>query len=134
MIAKNKFCQSRCHWSLNDNNDYIFNVYNGFSGFHIDKDTDTNTNTNVYHYYENNHQYGTTPNTLLDKYSKTDNSTGWINIENFKPSKDDGTIQYNEFYANYIVDFKNKMYNGTLFYDNIYVNNIRYTSTFKDHI
>ena len=134
LIAKNKFCQSRCHWSLNDNNDYIFNVYNGFSGFHIDKDTDTNTNTNVYHYYENNHQYGTTPNTLLDKYSKTDNSTGWINIENFKPSKDDGTIQYNEFYANYIVDFKNKMYNGTLFYDNIYVNNIRYTSTFKDHI
>ena len=24
LIAKNKFCQSRCHWSLNDNNDYIF--------------------------------------------------------------------------------------------------------------
>ena len=28
LINKNKFNQSICHWSLCNNNDYIFNIYN----------------------------------------------------------------------------------------------------------
>ena len=128
LLGKNKFCQSRCHWSLCDNNDYIFNVYNGFSGFHIENESDN------YLYYENNHQQGTYPNTLLDKYSKTDNSTGWINFENLQYNdNDENTNIYNIFYRDYILGFKSKIHNGTLFYDNTYVNNIKYSSSIKDH-
>ena len=78
-VNKNKFCQKICHWSLCDNNDYIFNVYNGFSGIMIETINDGNGKYNTI-YHENDHQYGHAPNVLLSKADKSQNSTGWINV------------------------------------------------------
>lgn len=69
-IDKNKFCQSICHWSLYDNNDYIFNLYDGFSGLIIKGDK----------YYLNEHLYRDTPNTYIKKYDLCKNTAGWLNV------------------------------------------------------
>lgn len=77
-INKNKFCQSICHWSLFDNNNYIFNVYEGFSGLFYNTD-------NVI--YENEHQYGNAPNTTLKNYDEYRNTNGWINTYIYDKTK-----------------------------------------------
>lgn len=94
-IDKNKFCQSTCHWSLNDNTDYIFNLYDGFAGITIDNDEE----------YENKYQYGLTPDIHSDNYSKSKNNVNWISfyevkswnqfikyIEASADNKDDATL------------------------------------------
>ena len=74
LVDKNKFCQPICHWSLCDNNEYIFNVYDGYSGLYVDINHDTNETT----IYENEHQYGMAPNLVIKKHDKNQNPTGWI--------------------------------------------------------
>ena len=106
-VNKNKFCQSICHWSLFDNNDYIFNVYDGFSGLYIDDNG----------IYENKHQYCNAPNTVIKKYDKSQNSAGWINIKNI--------VSWNEFYK-YIKNPKKFKTDGTFINDSKYINNIKY--------
>lgn len=107
-INKNKFCQSTCHWSLADNNDYIFNVYDGFSGIYYDGEN----------YYENSHQYGEAPNILLQNYSKQQNTNGWINVK------------YDVSFANlikYLVNPKLYKLHGTDMNANInFIKNIKY--------
>ena len=56
LINKNKFCQSVFHWSLCDNNDYIFNLYNGFSGIYAEENFDDKGNVISYNCFENLHQ------------------------------------------------------------------------------
>ena len=73
-INKNKFCQSICHWALADNSNYIFNVYEGYSGVLVSGDSD-NLNIEL-----NEHQYQDAPNTYLSKYHSGSNSTGWLNL------------------------------------------------------
>lgn len=75
LIDKNKFCQSICHWSLAENNDYIFNVYDGFSGVYKDD------NGNM---YENHHHYGFSTNLNTDNYSNIQNTCGWLNTYDIK--------------------------------------------------
>lgn len=106
-INKNKFCQSICHWSLCENNDYIFNVYDGFSGLYI-------KNNNI---YDNEHQYGNSPNITLTKYSDSHNSAGWINVKNI--------YTWNEFYK-YIKNPEKYKYDGVYIGDSNYINNIKY--------
>ena len=107
-VNKNKFCQSICHWSLADNNDYIFNVYEGFSGLYWNGEK----------YYENLHQYGEAPNILLQNYSEQQNTNGWIDIK------------YDVNFANfikYLVNPKFYMHYGTDMNTNInYIKNIKY--------
>ena len=106
-IDKNKFCQSICHWSLFDNNDYIFNVYDGFSGLFVENNK----------LYENVHQYCNAPNTNIKKYNKSQNSAGWINIKNIK--------SWSEFYK-YIQNPKKFKTDGVLISNSLYINNIKY--------
>lgn len=75
LIDKNKFCQSICHWSLAENTDYIFNVYDGFSGVYKDDDG---------HMYENHHHYGFSTNLNTDNYSNVQNTCGWLNTYDIK--------------------------------------------------
>ena len=107
-IDKNKFCQSICHWSLCDNNDYIFNLYNGFSGLCID-------DNNI---YENDHVYGNTPNTYLSKYDKIANNIGWINMYNVNIWED--------FYKYIRYTDKYKLQGTHIIQDKNYINNIKY--------
>lgn len=111
LIDKNKFCQSICHWSLCDNPDYIFNLYDGFAGIIVE---DINDKTIV---YENLHQYCNAPNTFVSKADKTQNSTGWIS--NFEITK------WNEFYK-YINNTQKNKTDGTFIFDNKFINNVRY--------
>lgn len=70
LISSNKFSPSIVHWSLEDNNDYIFNVYNGFGGFYIDVDGKTR---NIYR------RYGSFPNLINSNYTAAQNNIGWCN-------------------------------------------------------
>ena len=112
LIDKNKFCQSICHWSLCDNPDYMFNVYDGFSGFFVDKQK------NGVVVYENSHQYGSTPNVDLKTANKNQNSTGWITTLKASYWKDFYKfIQHTEKY-------KTK---GTYIGGSNYINGIKYS-------
>ena len=111
-VNKNKFCQKICHWSLCDNNDYIFNVYNGFSGIMIETINDGNGKYNTI-YHENDHQYGHAPNVLLSKADKSQNSTGWINVIDID--------YWNDFYE-YISNTDKMKLNGIYVGDNNYIN------------
>lgn len=112
-INKNKFAQNIIHWSLCDNNDYIFNVYNGFSGLLV------NTNDkNEKIYVENEHQYGNAPNTFISQFSNFKNTAGWINIKNIN--------SFGEFYK-YLTQTNTLKYDGVNINNDIsYINNIKY--------
>jgi hypothetical protein len=112
LIDKNKFCQNICHWSLYDNNDYIFNVYNGFSGLHYDVNND-----GTYNIYENEHQYGSTPNTHINKYDNGLHSADWIAHKHIK--------KWSDVYK-YIINPSRHKKDGTFIGDNNYVNGIKY--------
>lgn len=71
-INKNKFCQSICHWSLSNNNDYIFNLYEGFSGLYIEEQNNIKT------VYSSEHLYGNSPNTYINSYDKGQNTVNWL--------------------------------------------------------
>lgn len=111
LIDKNKFCQSICHWSLCDNNDYIFNVYNGFAGIILDKNDPTIT-------YINNHQYANSPNLLAKNYNPSINSIGWINTVEIN--------SWNDFYEKYILNIDEYKHDGVLVGDNVFINNVKY--------
>ena len=66
LVNKNKYIQNIIHWSLFDNPDYIFNLYNGFgpiSGGNV-----------ISHYYKNS------PDLLSKNYDPYTNGIGWVNI------------------------------------------------------
>lgn len=74
-MNKNKVVQSICHWQLADNNDYIFNLYDGFSGYVEDG--------------EMSHLYANTPDLMQNVYNKNLNNMGWA-------------AKYNIDYSSYI--------------------------------
>ena len=109
LVGVNKYSQQVCHWALCDNNDYIFNLYNGFSGFSIsDKKI-----------IQADHQYGKTPVLDATKHDDITNSVGWINIFNFN--------SWSEFYM-FIMDMDAHRDEMCLFYDKVFVNDIKYES------
>jgi hypothetical protein len=113
-IDKNKFCQSICHWSLFDNNDYIFNVYNGFSGIFF-KDGN---------YYVNDHQYKNAPNTYIENYDLSQNTIGWINVYDIN--------SWAEFYK--YIKYTKKYKTDGIYIGNTntkYINNIKYNNIQK---
>lgn len=83
-VQKNKMSQPIIHWSLIDNNDYIFNVYNGFGGYHIDHED------NKYKY--TNHKYDNAHNLISNSdYELSQNTNCWCNsiiINPFLPTQD----------------------------------------------
>jgi hypothetical protein len=70
LIDKNKYSQDICHWSLCDNNDYIFNLYDGFSGYSVENGV----------IIESKHQYGKTPSLDTPEYNQYTNNTGWTSL------------------------------------------------------
>lgn len=104
---KNKFCQKICHWSLCDNNEYIFNLYDGFSGLCIQNNT----------IIENSHNYGKTPDTFTMKHSFSLNNSGWVNnieVNNW------GDLEEILLDVDYLYETGNKVCNDK------YINNIKY--------
>lgn len=113
LINKNKFAQNVIHWSLADNNEYLFNVYNGFAGLYVDYSLDS---VNPY-FYENLHQYKNAPNTALKYDNAAQNTSGWLELKSVN--------KWNDFYK-YVVN-ENKRIEGThITKDTKYINNIKY--------
>lgn len=52
LIDKNKLCPTIFHWSLNDNDSYIFNLYDGFGATGTSKNYDGAPNLFIEDYYE----------------------------------------------------------------------------------
>lgn len=73
IIDKNKMVQNVIHWSLTDNNDYIFNIYDGFAGYSFDED-----GNKILH----SHMYDDTPDVTTLFYDVMVNSIGWCNYIN----------------------------------------------------
>ena len=113
-ITKNKLVQNICHWSLCNNNDYIFNVYDGFSGLYVDDITG-----NI---YENSHQYGNTPNIRISKDDKQQNPTGWINTYDIST--------WTAFYK-YVKNTNKYKKDGIHIKDNSFINGLQYTKIAK---
>jgi hypothetical protein len=91
LIDKNKFAQYICHWSLCENPNYIFNVYEGFSGLYILRNKTNNLNfSDEYIICENEHQYGNATNTHVKQHDIVKNTVGWCNTTNI--------LSWNNFY------------------------------------
>jgi hypothetical protein len=106
-INKNKFCQKICHWSLCDNNEYIFNLYKGFGGFCI---SDGNIVENAY-------QYGKTPDVSSKKFSESLNNAGWLSYTKLDTLAD---------FMNIYEDKEYKHENALLIKNQNYINDLRY--------
>jgi hypothetical protein len=69
-IDKNKMTQSVIHWSLTNNNDYIFNVYNGFAGYALNDNGEITLPSHI---------YDDTPDVNASLYDLHTNTIGWCN-------------------------------------------------------
>ena len=81
-INKNKYVQNIVHWSLLGNNDYIFNVYNGFGGF-------MKVGEKTYYY---SHNYGKSPELLNPNYNIQANNIGWCSNYRIEKPEDWNSI------------------------------------------
>jgi hypothetical protein len=111
-INKNKYCQKICHWSLCDNNEYIFNLYKGFGGYCVSLDDNGET-----HIIENSYQYGKSPDTGSTKFSESMNNAGWLNYEIIDNLSD---------FENIYNDKEYKHDHALLIKDQTYINDLKY--------
>ena len=121
LIDKNKFCQSICHWSLIDNNDYIFNLYDGFSGLYVENILD-DEGKSKHSYFENKHHYKNFPDIFVNSANKKDTSLEWINTKYVNV--------WSDFYK-YINDTENTKKEGIYIYEDKFINNVKYNNIIK---
>lgn len=103
-MDKNKFSPMIIHWSISDNPDYVFNLYNGFCGMSGDG------STIIYH----DGTYGKTPDIYQTSYSKKLNNVGWANIVNIDTYEKFSTLylDYFETSRSYATNFNKTWVNG----------------------
>ena len=123
-IYKNKISQPIIHWSLNDDNNYIFNIYEGFSGVNSDGDN-----------FYRNHFYDNTPDIQSKsiKYDKQLNNDEWCNhirlISSLNKEGDNFPITLLSTVKNFIKDFNNNEFDNLFsVFGNSIVNGIYYNS------
>ncbi len=109
-MNKNKAVQKICHWQLVGNDNYIFNLYDGFGGYVREGD-----NTFLI-----NHRYSTTPDLYQSIYNKKSNNLAWVN-----------TFEINESKFRYIINNYQTLIddNRITKFERGWVNNIKYNYT-----
>ena len=113
LIDKNKLCPSIFHWSLIDNDSYIFNLYDGFSATGTSKNYDGAPNLFIGDYY----QY-----LFNDKWMYNSINDSWYEFVR----ENDSMIFLDKIMKNDILDYKNHM---VLFEEgDSWVNNVKYNS------
>lgn len=70
-IDKNKISPQICHWSLLDNSEYIFQLYDGFAPVYVKKDNSI---------VKNSHKYYNMPDVWSTITTEHNNSYGWCNV------------------------------------------------------
>ena len=114
LIDKNKLCLSIFHWSLIDNDSYIFNLYDGFSATGTSKNYDGAPNLFIGDYY----QY-----LFNDKWMYNSINDSWYEFIR----ENDSMIFLDKIMHNDILDYKNHM---VLFErGDSWINNVKYNST-----
>lgn len=110
-VDVNKVVQKICHWQLVGNDDYIFNLYNGFGGY-IEQSEGTN--------FLINHRYSDSPDLIQPIYNEKLNNLNWVNV-----------FEINEAQYVYILSNYNKLINANLVSDlsSGWVHNIKYKNT-----
>ena len=114
MIDKNKLCPTIFHWSLNDNDSYIFNLYDGFSATNTSKNYDGAPNLFAEDYREN---------LFNDKWMCKSSNDLWYSFSTefeslaFLEDIENGQI---DNYRKHMTQFKK---------GNTWVNNVKYNST-----
>lgn len=110
-IDKNKFDPQICHWSIDGNNEYIFNLYRGFGAVYLDK--------RVRKYVNN--RYFNTPDLHREKYSIYYNNLNWCNHSLSFTQKDMESFEVEK------MDDKDKTWESISSNFNLsWVNNIKY--------
>lgn len=116
LINKNKIIQNIIHWSLVDNNEYILNTYEGFSGYSVDD------NGNIINH---SRLYNNTPDLLNKEYFISLNNTGWANLTEFIKTQDSEIFE--DLIKHNLIDLKGKKSAWITFAsDTVWVNNIKY--------
>jgi hypothetical protein len=110
LAGSNKYSQQVCHWSLCDNNDYIFNLYNGFSGYSVSDGK----------IIQANHQYGKTPSLDTARHSNFTNNTGWLNMFSFS--------EWADFYI-FVSEIRDNRSKMSVFGEKLFVNDVKYTKS-----
>jgi hypothetical protein len=117
-VYTNKITQDIIHWSLDGNNEYIFNVYDGFGGYMITSKDNNGVIVNKYNIISNRH--GNTPSILNKKYSKSANNTAWAKLYMID-------IDSPGHIKSFVENIKSKKTNYSTFSkDTPWVNNIKY--------
>lgn len=113
LIDKNKLCPTVFHWSLNDNDSYIFNLYDGFSATGTSKNYDGTPNLFIEDYYQHLFNDKWMYKSVNDgPFTWPIENTSLSFLGNVKNSKIDD-------YTNYMTFFKNGI---------TWVNNVKYES------
>ena len=112
LVMTNKYCPKVCHWCLNDNTSYMFNIYRGFDGYSIGIEKDKPV------IIENEHHYGKIPNTTVKAYSLALNNCGWFNYEDI--------TAWNQFYKYILNTDKYKKELPVYLNGQRYVNGLKY--------
>ena len=113
LIDKNKLCPSIFHWSLIDNDSYIFNLYDGFSATGTSKNYDGAPNLFIGDYH---------PYLFNDKWMINSIKDSWYEFTR----ESDSLIFLDKIMNDDILDYKNHM---VLFEEgDSWVNNVKYNS------
>lgn len=113
LIDKNKLCPSIFHWSLIDNDSYIFNLYDGFSATGTSKNYDGAPNLFIGDYH---------PYLFNDKWMVNSITDLWYEFVR----ENDSLIFLDKIMNNDVLDYKNRM---VLFEKgDSWVNNVKYNS------
>lgn len=114
LISKNKFIQSTIHWSLVDNNDYIFNIYDGFAGVIRNFYTKFKSGGEIVKNYKKMTRiYDNSPSIYFKNYKPMQNSIGWCNMISIPAMKSAVQIIENSYsYMSYASDFSKNWVNN----------------------
>lgn len=132
LIRKNKLSQDIIHWSLYDNNSYIFNLYKGFYGYSFNDGKFIN---------HGNYLYDNEPDLYVKEYNVTKNNSNWCNIlrsrvsgsviDSFITDIEDNPINYEKYFTkfskgiNWVNNVKYNIVNDVFNkYENIYIMSI----------
>lgn len=110
IVYTNKIVQNIIHWSLDQNNDYIFNVYDGFGGYMVENNE----------YLERSGKYGNSPVLEVGTYSKSLNNSAWAKLYKI-------CLSSSGWIRSFIKNIKSKKSAYSTFSKNTpWVNNIKY--------
>lgn len=117
-VNVNKFSPNIIHWSLEENNDYIFNLYNGYGAYIVDNDI----------IKEINKRFDNQPNISNRDYNEILYNIGWVNVFSDNLTYKMITDLSQKFDADKYNPKFSYLYNGMN-----YLNNVKYEQPFKSN-